>query len=137
MEFYDEKDMKYWQKQSELGKAVIIKIPVSMLLDLALLRAVGHIDLTTEDGFEGFLARFLQLAVLLVAHVEELFDAEHVSMIGNGHTFHTVTDSFVYQLLDAGLTVEYRIICMYVQVYEVFHPISFSAKILQIMQTAK
>lgn len=34
MEFYDEKDMKYWQKQSELGRAVIIKIPVSMLLDL-------------------------------------------------------------------------------------------------------
>ena len=34
MEFYDEKDMKYWRKQSELGKAVIIEIPVSMLLDL-------------------------------------------------------------------------------------------------------
>jgi arginyl-tRNA synthetase len=34
MEFYDEKDMKYWRKQSELGKAVIIEIPVAMLLDL-------------------------------------------------------------------------------------------------------
>lgn len=34
MEFYDEQDMKYWRKQSEIGKAVIIEIPVSMLLDL-------------------------------------------------------------------------------------------------------
>ncbi len=41
MEFYDEKDMKYWQKQSEIGKAVIIKIPVSMLLDL---------DISSLDG---------------------------------------------------------------------------------------
>lgn len=34
MEFYDEKDMEYWRKQADLGKAVILEIPVSMLLDL-------------------------------------------------------------------------------------------------------
>ena len=34
MEFYDEKDLGYWKKQAELGRAVIIDIPVSMLLDL-------------------------------------------------------------------------------------------------------
>ena len=34
MKFYNEKDMKYWHKQAKLGKAVIIEIPVSMLLDL-------------------------------------------------------------------------------------------------------
>ena len=34
MDFYDEKDMQYWHKQAQLGKAVIIEIPVSMLLDL-------------------------------------------------------------------------------------------------------
>ena len=34
MEFYDEKDMAYWRKQADLGKAVILEIPVSMLLDL-------------------------------------------------------------------------------------------------------
>ena len=42
MEFYDEKDMKYWQKQSELGRAVIIKIPVSMLLDLDISSLAGQ-----------------------------------------------------------------------------------------------
>ena len=34
MEFYDRKDLEYWRKQAEIGKAVIIEIPVSMLLDL-------------------------------------------------------------------------------------------------------
>ena len=34
MEFYDAKDLEYWKKQSEAGKAVLIEIPVSMLLDL-------------------------------------------------------------------------------------------------------
>ena len=34
MDFYDEKDMTYWRKQADLGKAVILEIPVSMLLDL-------------------------------------------------------------------------------------------------------
>ena len=34
MEFYDEKDLAYWRKQSELGKALIIEIPVEMLLNM-------------------------------------------------------------------------------------------------------
>ena len=34
MEFYDARDLEYWKKQSEAGKAVLIEIPVSMLLDL-------------------------------------------------------------------------------------------------------
>lgn len=34
MEFFDEKDMEYWRKQADQGKAVILEIPVSMLLDL-------------------------------------------------------------------------------------------------------
>lgn len=34
MEFYDEKDLAYWRRQSELGKALIIEIPVEMLLNM-------------------------------------------------------------------------------------------------------
>ncbi len=37
MEFYDARDLEYWKKQSEAGKAVLIEIPVSMLLDLDIL----------------------------------------------------------------------------------------------------
>ena len=34
MVFYDEKDMCYWRRQAKEGKAIILEIPVSMLLDL-------------------------------------------------------------------------------------------------------
>ena len=34
MEFYNEKDLEYWKKQADAGKAVLLEIPVSMLLDL-------------------------------------------------------------------------------------------------------
>jgi len=34
MEFYDEKDLAYWRRQSELGKALVIEIPVEMLLNM-------------------------------------------------------------------------------------------------------
>jgi len=34
MEFYDIKDLAYWQRQADEGRAVIIEIPVEMLLDM-------------------------------------------------------------------------------------------------------
>ena len=34
MEFYNEKDLEYWKRQADAGKAVLLEIPVSMLLDL-------------------------------------------------------------------------------------------------------
>ena len=34
MEFYNRKDLEYWRKQAEIGRAVIIEIPPEMLLDL-------------------------------------------------------------------------------------------------------
>ena len=34
MDFYSEKDLQYWKRQAQEGKAVILEIPVSMLLDL-------------------------------------------------------------------------------------------------------
>ena len=56
MEFYDEKDMKYWQKQSELGKAVIIKIPVSMLLDLDISTlSSGKSQAVTSDDLDAWM----------------------------------------------------------------------------------
>lgn len=51
MEFYDSKDMEYWRKQAELGKAVIIEIPVSMLLELDIrsLSKTNSKTVTVED----------------------------------------------------------------------------------------
>ena len=34
MEFYNRKDLEYWRKQAEIGRAIIIEIPTEMLLDL-------------------------------------------------------------------------------------------------------
>ena len=51
MEFFNEQDMKYWRRQAEEGKAVIIEIPPELLLDLdinALSEAHGG-TLSAED----------------------------------------------------------------------------------------
>ena len=56
MEFYDEQDMKYWRKQSELGKAVIIEIPVSMLLDLDISTlSSGKSQTVTSDDLDAWM----------------------------------------------------------------------------------
>ena len=99
----------------------VVARQVAVLLYLAFFLSVCHVYFAAEDGLEGFLAGFLELAVLLVAHIEELLDAEHVAVVGHGHAFHAVADGLVHQLLDAGLSVKNRIIGVYVQMYEVFH----------------
>ena len=81
----------------------------------------GHIHFTTEDGLERLLPSFLQLFILLVYVVKVLLHAHHVAMVGNGHAAHTVLDSLLHQLGDAGLTVKQRVLCMYVKMYEVLH----------------
>ena len=65
------------------------------------------IDLAAEYGLEvevGVLAfQFLHV-------VEELFDAEHVAVVGDGKSALAVVDSLVDQLLYTGLAVEYGIL---------------------------
>ena len=55
----------------------------------------GHVHLASEDGFERFLPFFLEFSVHLVASIEELLNAEHITMIGNGHATHAVGDRLV------------------------------------------
>ena len=45
-------------------------------------------------------------AVLLIDIVGEFLDTEHITMIGNGYTFHTILHRLVYQPAYAGLTVK-------------------------------
>lgn len=51
MEFYNRKDLEYWKKQAELGKAVIIEIPLEMLLDLDIsqLSYTFHSKISAEE----------------------------------------------------------------------------------------
>ena len=84
--------------------------------------AVAHyIHFAAEDGFEGFLSGIFPLAVHALAVVEKLLYAHHVAVVGDGHAAHAVAHGLVDQLRYTGLSVEYRVVCMYVQVYEIFH----------------
>ena len=80
-----------------------------------------HIHLTAEDGLERFEAVFLTLFVHAVADVVKFLNAEHVAVIGDGHALHAVADGFIYKLLDTRLTIEDRVVGMYMQMYEIFH----------------
>ena len=72
------------------------------------------IHLTAEDGLEGFKSLLLASFIDATNIVVELLDAEHVTMVSDGHTLHTIGNSLVNQSLDARLAIQYRIICMYV-----------------------
>ena len=87
----------------------------------------GHIHLTAEDGLEGFEALFLALFVHAVADVVKFLNAKHIAVIGDGHAFHAVADSFIYKLLDTRLSVENRVVGMYMQMYEIFHFLSVNS----------
>ena len=76
--------------------------------------APGHIHLTSEDGFKWFQSFLLPLLVDTNADIMKLLHAEHITMIGDGHALHAVSDSLVDQFLDTGLSIQYRIICVYV-----------------------
>ena len=73
-------------------------VAAQVLLGLlqALVTTTGHIHLTPEDGFEGFLSSILSLFVHALADVVKFFDAKHVSMISDGHALHTI----VYRLVN-------------------------------------
>ena len=81
----------------------------------------GHIHLTAEDRLERFQAFFLALLVHADADVMEFLNAEHVAVIRDGHALHAVGNGFVHKFLDARLSVENRVVGMYVQMYEIFH----------------
>ena len=102
----------------------VVAAQVAAFLRLVLLLVVGHIHLASEYRLERLQPLGLAFAVHLVAVVEQLLHAEHIAVVGDGHALHSVGYGLVNQLGNARLTVEYRIIGMYVKVYEVLHNIA-------------
>ena len=80
----------------------------------------GHVHFASEDGFEGCLA-FGEFGVFLVDVVEELFDAVHVAVVGDGDAGHSVGYGFVNEVVDGGLAVEQGVLCVDVEVDEGLH----------------
>jgi len=74
------------------------------LLTLLQTAIPGHIDLTTDDGFEPF---FFGFSFVLFRYViEKLLDAKHVSVIRQSQGFHTIAQGFINQGLYRSLTVQ-------------------------------
>ena len=85
---------------------------------------VFRLFLTTfQSG--NFLLQILNLPirtpVLLVDIVEELLDAEHISVVGHCDSSHAVGHSFVYQPGNRSLSVKNRILRMNVQMNKILH----------------
>ena len=71
------------------------------------------IHLTAKDGNEG-IQSFLLTSFVDAAHiVVKLLDAKHIAVVGNGHASHSVGNSLIYQAFDTRLSIEYRVISMY------------------------
>ena len=99
----------------------VIAARIALLLDTVGFGAARNVHLATEDRLERLLALVFQLAVYLVAVVEQLFHAEHIAMVGDSHAAHAVSHGFVDKLFHRRLSVENGVVGVYVQVYEVFH----------------
>ena len=72
------------------------------------------IHLTAQYRLEWFLAFLFQFLVHLIAVVKEDLRAEHIAVVGYRHTLHSVAHSLVYELFNGRLSVENRVVCMYV-----------------------
>ena len=92
-----------------------------------LLLAVGDLrrpGFSAAQLLESFLAvggLVLELALDLLDIVVELLDAEHVAVVRDGDAGLSVGHGLVHQTLDTGLSVEDRILGMYVKVNELGH----------------
>ena len=105
-----------------LGQHDEVVAALVLLAVLLLLQSMaGDIHLTTEDGLEGFQALFLATFIDATHIVMKFFDTKHVAMVGDGHAAHAIAHGLVYQFLDARLTIKYRVICMYMKMYKIFH----------------
>lgn len=99
----------------------VVTAVVSVLLDLVLFTVAGHIHFAAEDRFERLQALFGALLVDAGTIVGQFFHAVHYSMVGKGHAAHAVSDSLVYEMRNLGLSVENRVVGVYMQVNEIFH----------------
>ena len=87
---------------------------VAAVLFAVAFASVSHIHLASEYRLEGFFAFVLQLAVNLVAIVEQFLHSEHIAVVSYGHAAHAVGYRFVHKFLYGRLSVENGVICMYV-----------------------
>ena len=99
----------------------VVTAVVTVLLDLVLFTVAGHIHFAAEDRFERLQALFGALLVDAGTIVGQFFHAVHYSMVGKGHAAHAVSDSLVYEMRNLGLSVENRVVGVYMQVNEIFH----------------
>ena len=73
------------------------------------------------EALLGSLECTLGFAFHLIHIVGKLFDAHHIAVVGNGHSFHSIGKSFVDKGRNGGLTVEDGILSMDVKVYVWLH----------------
>ena len=89
----------------------VVSASVIFVLHL-LMPMTRHIHLAPENGLERLQSLFLSLSVHIMAIVMKLLDTEHITMVGNSHTLHSVGNRLIHKLLDARLSIEQRIIGM-------------------------
>ena len=99
----------------------VVSSKVFFCLLQAHVASASHIHLATKDRLERFKSVFFALFVNAHADVVKFLNTEHVAVVGNSHALHSIGQSFVHKLFDTRLSIEYRVICMYVQMYEIFH----------------
>ena len=91
----------------------VVTAAVTVFTHLVLLAVARHIHLASEDGLERFKPFLCPFPVNAITAVEEFLYAEHVAVVGYGHTLHAVGNSLVNELRNARLSVEYGVVCMY------------------------
>ena len=80
-----------------------------------------HINLTAKDRLDNGLSSLRTCLVLLGCNVEKVLNAEHIAVISDGETRHTVGGSLGEESADFTLPIEERKLCMYVEMCERFH----------------
>ena len=71
-----------------------------MFLHLILLSMMSNIHLTSKDRLKGFQAILFPSIVDTFAIVKEFLDAKHVTVVGDSHAFHAISNGFVNEFLD-------------------------------------
>lgn len=96
-----------------LGKEYEVIVGGIRLAFFLFLASWSNIYFASKDGFK-MVTCLSQFGILFLAVVGKFLYTHHVAVIGDCNATHSISDSFVNQLGDAGLTVEKGILCMYV-----------------------
>ena len=102
----------------------VLRIDVFEVLVLVVQRATGTVRLGTHDRLKLRLA-LLATGVNLIGSIEEILDAEHITMVGEGHGVHAVLPRLLDEIGNFRHAVKHRIVRVYVQVRELRHNIFF------------